>query len=190
MTYAKNVSNPVFLVALTDQYGAPVVGVTAPTVYLSKSQAADAASVQWVEDTDFTWHELTNGERFKGVYKLRQAGAPNVSAVDTEGRCALSVYKTSHDTAAGAMAYAVEDRSASGPLPASIADSVWDEAIAAHQTGGSFGQELHLAKAMLANQREHTVPTGVDVVKDNDGTTTLRTMTPSSAGDVITVTPS
>ena len=31
MTHAKNAANPVFLVALTDQYGTPVVGVTAAT---------------------------------------------------------------------------------------------------------------------------------------------------------------
>ncbi len=50
--------------------------------------------------------------------------------------------------------------------------------------------EVHLAKAALANRREHTIDTGVDVIKDDDGSTTLRTLTPSEAGGVVTVTPS
>jgi len=189
MQYTKDQSNPVFLVALVDEYGAPVTGVTGPTVTLSKSQAANGTTVIWVETTDFTWHELTDGEKFKGVYKLRQADSPNVDAVDTEGKSALSVYKTDHDTAAGGLVYQVED-SSGGSSAAAIADAVWDEAIADHESAGTYGEELHLAKAMLANKREHTVATGVDVVKDNDGTTTLRTMTPSDEDGTIIVTPS
>ena len=51
------------------------------------------------------------------------------------------------------------------------------------------GTETHLIKAALANKREHTVATGVDSIKDDDGTTTLRTLTPSESDGVITVTP-
>ncbi len=43
--------------------------------------------------------------------------------------------------------------------------------------------ELHVTYAMVANEREHTISTGVDVIKDNDGMTTLRTMTPVDNGD-------
>jgi hypothetical protein len=50
--------------------------------------------------------------------------------------------------------------------------------------------EVHLAKAALVNRREHTVDTGVDVIKDDDGSATLRTMTPSEADGVVTVAPS
>jgi hypothetical protein len=50
--------------------------------------------------------------------------------------------------------------------------------------------EIHLAKAALVNRREHTIDTGVDVIKDDDGSTTLKTMTPTEAGGVVTVTPS
>lgn len=50
--------------------------------------------------------------------------------------------------------------------------------------------ELHLVKAMLANKHLHTVATGVDVVKDDDGSTTLHTYTPSEAAGVVTLTPS
>jgi hypothetical protein len=51
--------------------------------------------------------------------------------------------------------------------------------------------EVHLSKAALANKRLHTISTGVDVIKDDDGNTTLRTMTPSYDGDdTVTVTPS
>ena len=46
------------------------------------------------------------------------------------------------------------------------------------------------AKAARDNQREHTVATGVDVIKDDDDSTTSRTLTPSETDGVITVTPS
>lgn len=56
---------------------------------------------------------------------------------------------------------------------------------------GSDESELHIAFAMLSNKRVHTVSTGVDVIMDNDGSTTLRTMTPTDGGDdTITVVPS
>lgn len=53
-----------------------------------------------------------------------------------------------------------------------------------------FLDEVHYAKAALVNKRTHTIDTGVDVIKDDDGTTTLRTMTPTESGGVVTVTPS
>ena len=68
--------------------------------------------------------------------------------------------------------------------------NVWDEAVADHTAADTTGIELHLAKAALVNKRLHTITTGVDVIKDNDGTTTLRTLTPSETAGVITVTPS
>ena len=108
MTYKKNAANPVFLVRLVDSSGAPVTGITAPTVTLSKSQAANTTTVPWVEDTDFTWHELTGGEACKGCYKLRQKDAPNVSAVDTVGACLLHVHKTAVATASAVVAYDVD----------------------------------------------------------------------------------
>lgn len=50
--------------------------------------------------------------------------------------------------------------------------------------------ELHVIKAMVANKSEYTVSTGVMVVKDDDGTTTLKTLTPSEEDGVRTLTPS
>ena len=52
-----------------------------------------------------------------------------------------------------------------------------------------FIDEVHLAKAALVNTRTHTIETGVDVIKDDDGTTVLRTLTPGESGGVVTVTP-
>ncbi len=49
--------------------------------------------------------------------------------------------------------------------------------------------ELHLAKALLLNKREHTVATGVLKVFDDDGVTELVTITPSESGGVVTITP-
>lgn len=48
--------------------------------------------------------------------------------------------------------------------------------------------EVHLAKAALVNARSHTIDTGVDVIRDDDGTTPLRTLTPSESGGVVSVT--
>ena len=47
--------------------------------------------------------------------------------------------------------------------------------------------EVHLAKAALANARSHVVHTGVDTIKDDDGTTILRTLTPSETDGIISV---
>jgi hypothetical protein len=53
-----------------------------------------------------------------------------------------------------------------------------------------FLEEVHLAKAALVNARSHTIDSGVDVIKDDDGTAVLRTLTPSEDNDVVTITPS
>lgn len=77
------------------------------------------------------------------------------------------------------------------PTTGDVADAVLDELLSGHQAAGSVGAELHLVKAMLANKRTHTISTGVDQVMDDDGSTVLRTMTPTDGGDdTITVTPS
>ena len=53
-----------------------------------------------------------------------------------------------------------------------------------------FPDEVHLAKAALVNARTHVIDTGVDQIKDDDGQTTLRALTPSEENGVVTVTPS
>ncbi len=68
------------------------------------------------------------------------------------------------------------------------AGSEWDPLTIVLHT--AVAEELHLAKAALVNLREHTVATGVDVIKDDDDSTTIRTLTPSETDGVITVTPS
>lgn len=58
-------------------------------------------------------------------------------------------------------------------------------------TVGDLATEVHLCKAALVNKRVHTVSTGVDEIKDDDGSTTIVTMTPTDGGDdVIEVIPS
>ena len=52
-----------------------------------------------------------------------------------------------------------------------------------------FFDEVHLAKAALVNVRTHTIDTGVDRIRDDDGATVLRTLTPSETDGVVTVTP-
>lgn len=65
------------------------------------------------------------------------------------------------------------------------------EAELASGTVSDVASEVHLCKAALVNKREHTISTGVDVIKDDDGVTTLVTLTPVDGGnDVIEVTPS
>lgn len=63
------------------------------------------------------------------------------------------------------------------------------------QLGGAISStlsdEVHLCKAALVNRRVHVVSTGVDQIKDDDGVTTLVTMTPEDGGDdMIEVVPS
>jgi len=48
-----------------------------------------------------------------------------------------------------------------------------------------FLDEVHLAKAALTNARSHEVTTGVDRIRDDDGTTVLRTLTPSETDGTI-----
>jgi hypothetical protein len=48
-------------------------------------------------------------------------------------------------------------------------------------------EEIHLAKAALVNARSHVVESGVDQVRDDDGITILRTLTPSEVDGTITV---
>ncbi|MEE8170972.1 MAG: hypothetical protein V3T70_10530, partial [Phycisphaerae bacterium] len=43
----------------------------------------------------------------------------------------------------------------------------------------SLVSEVHLAKAAAVNKQIQTIATGVVEIKDDDGTTTLKTMTPS-----------
>ncbi|MBI4580368.1 MAG: hypothetical protein HY718_11740 [Planctomycetes bacterium] len=50
-----------------------------------------------------------------------------------------------------------------------------------------FLDEVHLAKAALVNARSHAIATGVDQIKDDDGTAVLRTITPTEANGVISV---
>jgi hypothetical protein len=51
----------------------------------------------------------------------------------------------------------------------------------------SFIDEVHLAKAALTNNRTHVIETGVNEIKDDDGLTTIRTLTPSESEGVVTV---
>jgi hypothetical protein len=81
--------------------------------------------------------------------------------------------------------------SKSGALP------VWaDFTILAQKThdrlfgSDQLADEVHLAKAALVNQRTHIIDTGVNTIKDDDGTTALRTLTPDEALGIITIVPS
>jgi hypothetical protein len=47
--------------------------------------------------------------------------------------------------------------------------------------------EIHLVKAALANARSHVIGTGVNQIRDDDGTTVLRTLSPSESNGVISV---
>lgn len=91
MIYRLNQTSPLFhAIMYNDLTFVPETGIVEPAVYLHKLQGAVATSSEWVEDTDFTWHEPAD---MNGLYKLRQVATPNVSAVDTEGVCCLSITK-------------------------------------------------------------------------------------------------
>ncbi len=50
-----------------------------------------------------------------------------------------------------------------------------------------FLDEVHLTKAALVNARSHDVATGVNQIKDDDGTSVLVTLSPSETNGVIHV---
>ena len=115
------------------------------------------------------------------VKVIKDGGAPaNISALPTEIGT-TGVYRfslTASEMNATTIAVVCVD----------AAGSEWDPLTIVLQT--AVADELHLAKAALVNLREHTVATGVDVIKNDDGSTTIRMLTPSEADGVITVTPS
>ncbi len=115
------------------------------------------------------------------VKVIKDGGAPaNISSLPTEIGT-TGVYRfslTASEMNATTIAVVCVD----------AAGSEWDPLMIVLYT--AIGDELHLAKAALVNMREHTIATGVDVIKDDDGSTTIRTLTPSEADGVITVTPS
>lgn len=63
-------------------------------------------------------------------------------------------------------------------------------AMPSTKAADSVLEEVHLAKAALVNLRTHDVPTGVNTIKDDDGETTLVTLTPGEADGVVTIVPS
>lgn len=99
-----------------------------------------------------------------------------------------------------AIALNAADTSTLGQLRVSIVRSgalpVWmDATVLAPKTydrllgSDQLADEVHLAKAALVNARRHVIETGVDEIKDDDGTTTLRTLTPGEASGVVTISP-
>lgn len=70
-------------------------------------------------------------------------------------------------------------------------DAVGAEWLDVHlEVRTDMADEVHLAKAALVNRREHTVATGMDVIRDDDGATALVTLTPDEVDGVIIVQPS
>ncbi len=115
------------------------------------------------------------------VKVIKDGGAPaNITALPTEIGT-TGVYRfalTASEMNAATIAVVCVD----------AAGSEWDPLTLVLYT--TMADELHLGKAALVNLREHTVATSVDVIKDDDDSTTIRTLTPSEADGVITVTPS
>ncbi len=115
------------------------------------------------------------------VKVVKDGGAPaNIAALPTEIGT-TGVYRFS-------LSASEMDAATVAVVCVDAAGSEWDPLTIVLQT--AVADELHLAKAALVNLREHTIATGVDVIKDDDGSTTIRTLTPSEADGVITVTPS
>jgi hypothetical protein len=115
------------------------------------------------------------------VKVIKDGGAPvNITSLPTE-ISTTGVYRfslTASEMNATTIAVVCVDASGSEWNPLTV---ILNTALA---------DELHLAKAALANTREHTIATGVDVIKDDDDSTAIRTLTPNESDGVITVTPS
>ena len=112
---------------------------------------------------------------------INDGGAPvNITALPTEIGT-TGVYRFS-------LTASEMDATTVAVVGVDAAGGEWDPLTVVLHT--ALADELHLAKAALANKREHTIASGLDVIKDDDGSTTIRTLTPSEADGVITVTPS
>lgn len=160
----------VYVIAVDDRTGQPKTGLVAGDVtaaYVRTREAAAAIPVSALAGPSAAHTEggfvEVNATEMPGLYRFDLPDAAVASGADQ-----LTVMLKADDTIVALFEASL--------APAVIAD---------------ISTEVHLCKAALVNKREHTISTGVDVIKDDDGTTTLVTLTPIDGGsDVIEVTPS
>lgn len=167
-------------------------------MFLRQSTVATVPMGPFVDDND--------GKTFKTALVIQKAdvklskngGTYAAANADQGAGDAGAAYLANGDYA---IALAAEDTGTLGRLRVSIGKAgtlpVWTEfTVVAPQTYDRlFGSdqlvdEVHLAKAALVNARRHVIDTGVDEIKDDDGTTTLRTLTPDEVAGVVVITPS
>ena len=130
--------------------------------------------VQMVNESDFVT-PVTGLTLTVQIVKAGGSSYANVAGSSAEignGTYKISLAASDLDTVGDAMLKVTAPGAAQQSVPIQVVQ---------------FIDEVHLAKAALVNRREHTVDTGVDVIKDDDDATTLRTLTPSETGGVVTV---
>ena len=145
-----------------------------------KNEASADKRVLLVQMVDSSDHVTPKTGLTLTVQMVKASGSSYGNMAGSSAEVASGTYKIS---------LAAADLDTEGQAMLKITASGADNQYIPIQVVG-FLNEIHLAKAALANARTHTIETGVDQVKDDDGTTTLRTLTPSESNGVITVTAS
>ena len=123
-----------------------------------------------------------------GAAEISKNGAAwGTTGIGTLNHIGNGHYYADVDLTNGTLAVSLGDRLIGRFKSAATAEapSLTEMVAVDHDAG-----ELHLIKAMLSNKRTHTVSTGVDKIFDDDGTTLLKTMTPTDDDDdTVTITP-
>jgi hypothetical protein len=111
-----------------------------------------------------------------------------VQIVKPGGAAYVSAGATAHEVGAGTyrLRLAGSDLDTLGPAMLRItASGAADQHVPIQVV--RMLDEVHLVKAALLNARSHVVGTGVNQIKDDDGATVLRTLSPSESNGIISV---
>ena len=167
-------------------------------MFLRQSTAATVPMGPFLDDGDGKTLETALVIQKNDVRLSKNGGAYAAAGADQGGGDSGAAHIGNGDYG---ISLGAADTGTLGRLRVSIGKSgalvVWkDFTVVAQRTydrlfgSDQLADEVHLAKAALVNARRHTIETGVDEIKDDDGVTTLRTLTPDEALGVVIVTPS
>lgn len=166
-------------------------------MFLRQSTAVTVPIGPFIDDSDARTFEAALVIQKADVKLSRNGGSYSPTSADQGGGDAGAAYLGNGDYA---VTLNTEDTNNLGRLRVSIAKGgalpVWSDFVVLPPAtydrllaSGQMADEVHLAKAALANARTHVIETGVNTIKDDDGETTLRTLTPAENGGVVTITP-
>lgn len=193
LTIAKGATSQIIHVFLEDSTVTTGAGKTALafgdiTAYYARTGGALTALTLVDITTLGTWDTDATSDKL-GFKLLHDTNAPGVYEVHLSN----NVLATGADRltiqlrATGMKPHIIEIQLADAvaTVNGAIADAVLDELLSGHTTPGTLGRELHLCKAALLNKRTQNVRPADGKIKvyDDDGTTLLVTLTPSTDAD-------